>query len=131
MRSGSEVGEDTFTPPTPVLYVACLFTNHIMQTNGPSSMSVWNLASWFLQWLCTYMVLYGICLRYLPELPTVFHQPRLTLFTLMILTDCYSLALLFAFCSVELLLEIFTAVITILMCRVLIVNTHKSIQSIM
>lgn len=38
----------TFTPPTPVLYVACLFTNHIMQKMNykkPGSVSVRMLAS--------------------------------------------------------------------------------------
>lgn len=83
LRGGDESTALTFTPPqpTPLLYVACLFTNHIMQNNGPSSMSVWMLASLsFAMVVYLYTVLYGLCLRYLSELPTVFYQLRLTLF---------------------------------------------------
>lgn len=98
MRSGSEVegggggscSHLNFTHSGTVCSMPVYYPHYAKEKiYGLSLMSVWMLASLsFAMVVYLNMVLYGTCLRYLSELPTVFYQQRLTLFCLMILTDC-------------------------------------------
>lgn len=65
------------------LHTVCsMFTNHIMQNNGPGLIVSTNAS--FPQFIVyLYTVVYGLCLRYLSELPTVFYHV-----VPLILTDC-------------------------------------------
>lgn len=101
VRSGSEVGEGPVDPLrpahtfTPVLYVACLFNNHIMQIMLDVSTNASFLVSAPASGLFIHRFI-RICLRYLSE----FNQRRLTSFHwLLNLSYCLNFALCCYFLS--------------------------------
>lgn len=109
----------TSTPPPPVLYVACLFTNHIMQTVVQLDVSTNARFSGSAPVVDSYTVSVQNLLALPLRAATVSHRSTDDLNWLLNLSCC---RFVFLLCCVS--LEIFTAniVFMILMCRILIVN---------